>query len=163
MRRRTTKSRRRGALAVEGAVVYSALFMLILGLIVGGVGVFRYQQVACLAREAARYAAVHGSMWQSESGATAACQSADILQNAVVPFAAGMNTSALSLKVQWVDQTSGTANDWDSSSHSPSATGPTGDSVTNRVRVTVSYQWSPQFVLAGPLTLTSTSEIPMSY
>src|SRR5262245_37729382 len=65
--------RRRGAVLVESAVVFPVFMILLLGLIVGGMGIFRYQQVAWLAREGARYASVRGADYKKEvSGATAA-------------------------------------------------------------------------------------------
>jgi Flp pilus assembly protein TadG len=156
------RRRRHGALAVEAAVVYPVLFALLFGLIVGGVGVFRYQQVACLAREAARYATVHGSDWQTKSG-NPPCQTQDLLDLVVLPFGAGMNSASVALQVQWIDGNTGNAFDWDTVSHTPSGTGPYGEPVNNRVRVTVTYTWMPEFLLTGPLLLTSTSEVPMSY
>ena len=41
--------RRRAATTVEAAFVYPVMFFLLFGLIVGGLGVFRYQTVACQA------------------------------------------------------------------------------------------------------------------
>lgn len=158
---RSGARRRRGALAVEGALVYGALFCLLYGLIAGGIGVFRYQQVACLAREAARYAAVHGADWQAETGR--ACARKDVLTDAVLPLTAGMAPDALALDLQWVNGTGATASDWDGVAHPPTATTASGSPVANRVRATVRYQWAPRWLLAGPLTLSSTSELPMSY
>src|SRR5213593_2814721 len=48
---RNTVRQRRGASVLEFAIVAPVTFMLILGLIIGGLGVFRYQEVAQLARE----------------------------------------------------------------------------------------------------------------
>lgn len=62
MRVRGTSSRpSRGTNAVEAAIALPVAFLLILGTCVIGLGVFRYQQVASLAREGARYASVHGA------------------------------------------------------------------------------------------------------
>ena len=36
-------------------------------------------------------------------------------------------------------------------------------SIRNYISVTVSYQWFPEAYLVGPITLTSTSTMPMSY
>jgi hypothetical protein len=36
-------------------------------------------------------------------------------------------------------------------------------SVTNMVRVTVTYQWSPDLFVVGPIYLTSTTQVPMSF
>jgi len=52
-------ARRRGAPLVECAFIIPLTFLLVAGLVVCAMGVFRYQQMAHLAREAARYAAVH--------------------------------------------------------------------------------------------------------
>ena len=49
---------RRGAAVVEMAVVAPLVVLFLFGLIVTGLGVFRYNQTAYLAREAARYASV---------------------------------------------------------------------------------------------------------
>ena len=58
---RSRPDRRRGAVAVENALVLGVMFSLILGVIVLGMGVFRYQEMAYLAREGARWASVHGT------------------------------------------------------------------------------------------------------
>src|SRR5262245_32113567 len=107
---RSRPGRRPGAVLVESAVVYPLLFLLLFGVIVGGLGVFRYQQVACQAREAARYACVHGADWQRET--KQACPTAaQIREDVVLPLAAGMDPSKLTVKVEWIDETSGTACD----------------------------------------------------
>src|SRR3954469_8252947 len=147
---------RRGALAVEGAIVYGVLFLLVLTIVVGGVGVFRYQQVACLAREGSRWAAVHGADYQTDNKAAAVTQD-DVLKKAVLPMAAGMDPSAVAAQVQFIDRAAGTASAWDGSAHPPTGRARSGDLATNRVRVTVTYQWMPGALLAGPLTLSSTS------
>ncbi len=153
---------RRAALAVEGAVVYSVLFLILLALIVGGIGVFRYQQVALLAREGARWASVHGADWQTENQ-QAACTQDQITQQAVLPMAAGMDPAAVSVQVQFVDRVAGAASDWDTVSHPPTSRDGMNNVVTNRVRVTVTYQWTPGALLVGPLYLKSTSEMVMWY
>ncbi len=162
MVRRSHPGRRRGALMVESAVVYPLFFVLLFGLVVGGMGVFRYQQVACQAHEAARYACVRGSQWAQQTGKTSPT-SAEIYQSAVVPVAAGMDTTKLSIRVQWIDESTGTATDWDQAGKWPTSTTGSGDQVTNRVRVTVTYRWSPEFFFLGAITLTGVSEIPMAY
>ena len=68
MLRRANSQKRRGATLVEAAIVYSVLFQLLIGMIVGGLGVFRYQQVASLAREGARYASVRGTQYATNTG-----------------------------------------------------------------------------------------------
>jgi Flp pilus assembly protein TadG len=156
-------SRRRGAaLAVEAAFVYPVLLLLLLGLIVGGVAVFRYQQVVCLAQEAARWASVRGGDYQKDTGRTSPTRQ-DIVNQAVMPLTAGMDPGRLRVRVQWVDATSGRAYDWDSAGKAPAAASTRGTPVTNRVRVTVTYQSLGPVVFVGPLDLTSTAEEPMSF
>src|SRR6516162_8818995 len=106
--------RRRGALILESAVVYPLLFVVLFGLIVGGLGVFRYQQVACQAREAARWTSVRGSNWPKRTG-TACPTVAQITSAAVLPMSAGMDPQKLSVQVQLVDLVNGTTTDWDAS------------------------------------------------
>src|SRR4051794_12193800 len=118
MTRRPPALRRRGALAVEAAVVYPVMIFLLLLLIVGGMGMFRYQQVAFLAREASRWAAVHGSAWQRETGASAAT-AARIRSDVVVPLAAAMDTSQLTVTVQFVNGATGQVQEWDDSGRAP--------------------------------------------
>lgn len=153
--------RRRAALAVEAAIVYSVMLVLILGLIVGGIGVFRYQQVACQAREAARWTSVRGSDWQKETNQDSPTQD-QILNAAVAPFAAGMDLSKITIRVQWVNQVTGEVIDWDKAAKHPRSLNAGNAYVTNTIRVTISYQWSPDLIFAT-MYLTSTCEIPMTF
>ncbi|MGO8746485.1 MAG: TadE/TadG family type IV pilus assembly protein [Thermoguttaceae bacterium] len=144
---------RKGATAVEYAIVGPAILMLLAGMVVVGLGVFRYEQIAALAREGSRWASVHGGMYAQETGNSAAT-AADVYNNAILPMVAGLNTSDLSYTVTW-----------NTSNYPYSTTIVNGQvvAVTNTVQVTVSYQWIPEAYLAGPFTLTSTSITPMSY
>jgi hypothetical protein len=128
------------------------VFLLVLGLMVGAAGIFRYQQMAYLAREGARYAIVHGTQWAKDTGNTAAAP-ADIYNNAILPNAAGLDTTQLSYSVTW-NANNGPAQ----------ATVVNGNIVYtgNTVSVTVSYQWIPEAFLGG-VTLSSTSVMPMAY
>jgi Flp pilus assembly protein TadG len=157
-----SRPRRSGAVLVESAVVYPLLFLLLFGLIVGGLGVFHYQQVACQAREAARYACVHGADWQKETQ-QASPTAAQIREDVVLPLAAGMDPSKLTVKVEWIDEIKGAASDWDQSSKAPAGITQDGNRVTNRVRVTVTYEWWPEVLLAGPVNLKSVAEVPMAF
>jgi Flp pilus assembly protein TadG len=152
---------RRAALAVEMAVVLPVMLLLLLMLVVGGIGVFRYQQVACMAREGARWTSVRGSTWALETGQTCPTQQ-DILQNAVLPMAVGMDASAVSVQADWIDGQTGAATAWDSSRKTPVSVTKTNQGVTNRVRITVNYQWSPGVLLPGTVNMSSVSELPLS-
>ena len=123
---------------------------------------FRYEQVACQAREAARWASVRGGNWQQATGKSSPTQD-EILQQAVLPLAAGMDPAKINIRVQWIDQSTGTAVDWDGAPKDVRSPTAGGGYVTNTVRVTVSYEYAPQFFITGSITVTSTSEIPMSF
>ncbi|HMC12101.1 MAG TPA: TadE/TadG family type IV pilus assembly protein [Pirellulaceae bacterium] len=143
--------RRRGTTTVEFAITCPIVFFLIFATAVGGIGVFRYQQVAAAAREGARWASVHGGQYAEETDQPAAT-AADIYSNAILPAASALNPSQLSYQVTW------------DKSNMPLDPGqnyeqPTGNTVT----VTVTYQWLPEMYLPGPITLSSTSTAQMVY
>jgi Flp pilus assembly protein TadG len=130
---------RTGATLVEFAVVSPVLFLLLLGLVIGGLGIFRYQEVAWLAREGARYASVRGYQYQQVTHQTAAT-SQDVYNNAILPNTIALDTTKLSSSVTWnPDNHQGS---W--------------------VTVTVNYQWVPEAFLGG-ITLSSTSSMMVSY
>jgi hypothetical protein len=143
------------------AVVLPVLLFLLLMLVVGGIGVFRYQQVACMAREGARWTSVRGSSWALDTSQTCPTQQ-DILQNAVLPMAVGMDASAVSVQADWIDGQTGAATPWDSSRKTPVSVTNTNQGVTNRVRITVNYQWSPGVLIPGSINMSSVSELPLS-
>jgi Flp pilus assembly protein TadG len=151
MIRRLSSQRRRGSLSVESVVTIPVLLTLILAILVGGYGVFRYQQIAMLAREGARYASVHGGQYQVETGNTAATPQ-DVYNNAIVPYAVNLDLSQLSYTVTW------------NSSNMPYSVNTDYEAPTNNtVTVTVNYKWFPEALLVGPIVLSSSSTIPMSY
>jgi Flp pilus assembly protein TadG len=154
--------KRRGAMAVEAAVVHPVMMFLLLSLIVGGMGVFRYQQVAGQAREAARWAAVRGSDWEKATDDTCPTQN-DIMQKAVAPLAAGMDLKSLAVQVYWIDEATGQVVAWDKAPKDPLSLTKSGDYVTNKVRVSVTYQFSPQIFFVGSLQLKSVCEFPMAF
>ena len=143
--------RRRGAALVEFAITCPVLFLLIFAVIIGGMGIFRYQQTAALAREAARWASVHGHQYEEETGQPAATAQ-DIYTKAIVPRSIGLNLSELTYAVRW-DRTNEPLR-VDSDAQTP---------VGNTVTVTVTYRWIPELYLVGPFTLTSTSTAQMLY
>jgi hypothetical protein len=115
--------------------------MLILGTCSTAMGVYYYQLVATLAREGARWASVHGTQYAADTGNPAATP-ADIYNNSILPMAVGLNLNNLNYAVAW------------NTTKSP---------YNNSVSVTVTYQWTPDLYITGPLNLTSTSVMPMSY
>jgi hypothetical protein len=140
--------------------------LLTLGTCIVGLGIYRYEQVASLAREGARYASVHGNQFAVDVNSGTNKTSTDIYNNAIVPMAAGLNLSKVSYQVQWGTKVSGSWmwTSWDSSTENPtSISNSSGQSLYNAVQVTVTYQWTPELYLTGTLNLTSTSVMPMSY
>ena len=151
MARRFDRPRRSGFALTESVFVLPVLLFLIFSTVVGGYGIFRYQQIAMLAREGARYASVHGGQYQLETGNTAATPQ-DVYNNAITPFATNLDLSQMSYSVTWNanNMPYNVSNDYET---------PTGNTVT----VKVSYNWIPELYLIGPITLSSTSTMPMSY
>jgi len=146
---RRNKSRRRGASLVEFAMVAPVLILVLFRLIIGGLGVFRYHQVAGLAREAARYAAVRGLDYARETDRPAATQQS-VYDEVVKANATGLDPSRLTCAVTW------------DRSNAPTQFLPDKTAVGNVVIVTVSYQWLPEAIF-GKATLSSTAKVPMSY
>lgn len=143
---------RRGTAAVEMAIVLPATLMLILGMVVLGLGIFRFQQVAHAAREGSRWASMHGTQYAADTGKPAATAS-DVFTQAIQKQTVGMAPGQLSYTVTW------------NSSNAPTTTktvGNTTTTVANTVSVTVKYQWVPEAYLGG-ITLTSTSISTMAY
>jgi Flp pilus assembly protein TadG len=167
-------ARRRGAHLVECAVIFSLTFFLVVGLIVLAMGVFRYQQMAYLAREAARYAAVHAGQYQQENAAAITAGTLPnvtgsyITTNIVQANAVCLDPSSLQVAVNfnlssgsygWDD----TANNGQRWPYSPRTIDGTTYSETNTVSVTVTYQWMPEWFFVGPLTISSTAVMPVCY
>jgi Flp pilus assembly protein TadG len=149
---RTRPPSRPAATLVEFAITGSVTVVLLLGIFVGGLGMFRYQQVARLAREASRWASVHGTDYATATGNSAATAS-DVYNQAIVPNAVGLDVSQLNYSVNW--------NTSNSPSHSTTVSGQSV-SVANTVTVTVTYKWVPKAFLSG-VTMSSTSVSVMYY
>jgi len=149
---RLRSNARRAATTVECAFVYPLTFFFVVGLLVGSMGIFRYQEMASLSREAARYASVHGTQYAKVAGVTAPTP-AEIYTAVVVDKAVALDLSRLNYSITYDTN--------NAPSHIVIATGDVTPH-TNKVRVTLSYQWIPEAFLGG-ITLSSTSEMTMSY
>jgi Flp pilus assembly protein TadG len=124
---------------VEFAFVAPVFFLFVVGLVVGGFGVFRYQQIASLAREGARYASVHGAKYQQVTGYPAATPQ-DIFNNVILPGSVALDPTQLSYNVTWnTDNRQGST-----------------------VTVQVTYQWVSEAFFGG-ITLGSSSTVTISY
>ena len=143
---------RRGATLVEFALVAPVTLLLVIGLLVGGLGVFHAQQVAMLAHEASRWASVHGTDYAAATKNEAATAT-DVYDQAIKPSAVGLDLSHLTYTVTW------------DANNSPSSTVTVkGKSVqvSNTVTVTVNYNWIPEAYWGG-MNLSSTSTCVMSF
>jgi Flp pilus assembly protein TadG len=184
---RTQRRDSRGAATVEAAIVLPIAFFLVLGLIIGGLGIFRYFEVAHLARETARFAAVHGGQYAKNNQSAIAANTLPtvdknyLVTNIAKAGAIGLDGSQLQVTVSMTVLRPATASstdtetvDWDNTTEnqdrSPysvwtdnSQTPPTNVEVDNVVIVTVTYPWIPELYLLGPINLSSTATMPMSY
>jgi Flp pilus assembly protein TadG len=153
------KTRRVGSVLIESALVYPVLFLVVLGIILMGLAVFRYQQVSHMAREGARYAIVHGAKYSDVSEASparSAIADTDIYENAIKPHAAGMQLSGLSYTITWTDSNKQTSSTVQTVNGTPTVV-----TKANTVSVYVRYEW--QLPLFGTIPVSSTSVMTMSY
>lgn len=97
---RIRRQKRRGVAAVESAIVLPILLTILLGLIGGSFAVFIYQQTAALAREGARYAAVHGHEYALSTN-TAAITNAQIYNNSIANHMVAMDPANLTYTITW--------------------------------------------------------------
>jgi Flp pilus assembly protein TadG len=167
--RSSHRSRRlRGATAVEFAVVAPVVMLVIFGQIIGGLGVARYQEVAHLARDCARYASTHGGLYQHEgiAGRTGvpAVSSSEQLRNYLAGRTVLLDPSQIQIDLSWSAPSSYSPRNMPTYMDTNPALIPPGQVVVqNRVIVKLTHQWAPAMLGIGPITLTSTSEMPMSY
>lgn len=146
------RSSRQGASAIEFAIVAPVLLTLLAGTVVGGLGIARYQQVANLARECSRWAAVHGGQYQKETG-NAAATPASIYSQVIAVEHTPLDLSRLSYAVTW---------NTDKYPYHTTIVNGQLVPVTNTVEVVISYQWVPETIFSA-VTLSSTSIAPIAY
>jgi Flp pilus assembly protein TadG len=161
MRLRRRQDRRRGTTVAEAGIIITAFLMLIMGTIDLGTAVFRYDVLSQAARQGARRAIVHGSLapagWNggawgppasypaSNPYTVTASNTSDPVANAIRPSLVGVDPSAVTITVQWVD----------------------GSDVTEkRVQVTLNTTWSPLvlFVFGNQtINLSASSMMPIAH
>ena len=135
----TPKTPRTGATAVEAAIIYPVYFLFVIGLIVGCLGVFRYQQLSNISREAARWACVRGEKYSFATGQPAATPQ-DVYDNVIEPKATLLDPTKLTYTVTWNPD-----NRQDS-----------------MVTVSLEYEWLPELYFS-PVTLRASSTVPVQY
>jgi hypothetical protein len=121
---------RRGATIVEMAIVGPLAFLMVIGLMIGCLGIFRYNQVAALAHEGARWAAVRGRNFEKINHRKP-ITAEDIRANVIVPRAAGIDLNRIECTMSL-------------------------DKDHSVVSVTVRYLWLPEAYF-GKLTLSDTA------
>ncbi|HEY8504562.1 MAG TPA: TadE/TadG family type IV pilus assembly protein [Gemmataceae bacterium] len=133
------RARRRGVSVVEAAIVLPVVFLILLGIIVGALAVFAYQEVSSLAREGARYASVHGTRYEMATARPAATPE-EIYEKAIKPRIVSLDPAKLTYEVTW----------------------DTDNRPGSYVTVKVSYLWDLGIIF-GDLEFSSTSTILMSW
>jgi Flp pilus assembly protein TadG len=175
MRIHRSRRGRRAVTALECAAVYPLTFLLVLGLIVIAQGIARYQEVAALARAGARYASTHGAQYRRDTGlavgspgtsagssnglfwyaadptqaaGTDTSWTGDTYDSAVRPRLVALDPARLTCQVGYpsVINQSTKPDNWPGS----------------QVTVTVSYSWLPDLYLFGPISMSSTSSLPIT-
>lgn len=167
MLQRPAAQRRSGAALVEAALVFNLFFLMLLMILLGGLGIFRYFEVAHLAREGARYASVHGSEFYTENAAKVTKPASldawkqKIYDNAIK----GKQVLLNGLSENNVTVSCTTA------SYSNGVPPPrfiangTNPPTPVRVTVTVTYDWVPEVLILGssPIRLSSTSSMIVTH
>jgi Flp pilus assembly protein TadG len=186
MVRVSTTRRRRGATTVEAAIILPSLIFIVFGLLIVGLGVFRFNEVAHAARETARFASVHGYQYAQNNAAAITAGTLPSVDDTYLTSLAKSNLAGLDaskvtvsvtmtvLKPGATDPTSTETVDWNNTTQnqgrSPysawadsSTTPSTNKFVQNMVSVTVTYQWTPELFFVGAINLSSTAVMPMQY
>jgi Flp pilus assembly protein TadG len=145
---------------VEVAIVLPVFFTLLFGIFLGGILTFNYQEVAWLSREASRRVSVRGDQY-SQTTNKASPTEAEIRQNVVLPLAAAISPTKLTVEVYLVDGATGTATRWDSSTKAVFVIQTDGSKVYNKVRVHIVY--ASTLLSSTPINLDAVSEVPMSF
>jgi hypothetical protein len=142
---------RRGVSIAEFAIVSSVMVLIVAALLSGCLGIFRYQQVAALSRELARYASVHSA--GTPDGRLAGNPLSD--HQSVISKSNLLNASNLS----WTITYSNTPPQGQPKLYYSDNTATT----LNVVTVTVTYHWQPEIFFGGSYTLQSTSQKIVTY
>src|SRR5262245_35933553 len=99
-----THRNRTGATVVEFAIIAPLVFLLLIGFAVLATGVYRYQQVAYLAREGARYASTHGAQYRVDNKlpmGNTTTWSDEIRDQAIMPAMSSLSPSRMTVAVSW--------------------------------------------------------------
>jgi len=164
---------------VECAIVYPLTFLLLLGILVGAIAVFRYQEVASLARQGARYASTHGAQFRKDTGLSSN-------GNPGSPGTQASPTTANGFLMYQASTTVGANTSWSQTIYdnavAPNLVALDTSALNCRVgwtpvinlpnnpdnwpgstvSVTVSYTITPEFPFLNPITVSSTSTMQIT-
>jgi hypothetical protein len=152
---------------VEAPFVLSVTLMILFGLMMGAIAISYQQQAASLARQGARYAAVHGTMYAEEiTPGTPPPDESKIKE--FIKSKAAMDRTLLdkpdAIKVVWNSSPIPLTVNPDPRANPP------GQPLVNTVTVTVTYTWTPPLLypLLFPrdftsFVLSSEATMPMAY
>jgi len=122
---------------VEFALVAPLAILLVVGSIVLALGAFRQHQVTSLAREAARWASVHGASYNKSTNSQAVTAT-EVYNTVIAPRATGLDLTKLDYSVTW-------------------------DLDRENVTVHLTYHWIPEIAFFGKGTINSTSVAPVTF
>lgn len=154
MRRLQHRTDRRGEVLAEAALITLVFFVLILGMIDLGIGVFRQNTLSQAARHGVRQAIVHGSLaptgwdggpWGPSTIEVFASASGSPMATAVGPMLVSCELEETKIRVEWLDG---------------------GNNVEQRVRVTITTPYRPILtaLFGNPsITLTASSTMPIAH
>ncbi|MCI0460168.1 MAG: pilus assembly protein [Gemmataceae bacterium] len=152
------RGRRAGATVVEFALIGPMLLVLVLGFAVLATGVYRYQQIAYLAREGTRYASTHGAQYRADNRLPPGDQATwtqEIRDQAILPQSTALNPQQVTVTASW-----STGNN---QANAGASTTSFQSTTPNTVTVTVTYRWVPEAFIPGYFILRSTATAPMAY
>ena len=134
---KTFQKRERGTVLVESVMVMMTFFIITIGMIELGLGVWAYNTVAHAARSGARYAIVHGD------GYCGACDHASDITTATINAAIGLKLTSANVAVS----------------------SPGGYAIGSNVTVAVTYTYSffSRVLPKASVNLHSTSTMVISY
>ncbi len=158
-----------GQEVVEYALLAAGVVIpLLFAIIFVGQMLWVWHSVAEFTREGARYAATHGGMYLREgtaqqTGVPAIVNSSE-LKSYLARRTALLDPNLMQVNVAWTAPSTLTPVNMPTYVDvDPTRVPPGQEIVQNNVIVTVTYQWFPEVFGIGPLTLTSTSQMPMAY
>ncbi len=107
--KRTPSNNRRGAAAVETAIIIGVFLVIVLGMLELALGVFRYNVVSQAARQAARQAIVHGKLAPPELNEwgpatySSNANSGDEIATSIKPYMAGLDLNNSTITIEWLE------------------------------------------------------------